>query len=109
PTLKDITSNPKNLDIKEVTATNIPALLPDVAFAAINSGVAMDAKLIPSEDAFVLEQVSLTSDNPYINIIVARTEDKDNATLLRIVKLYQTDAVKQIILEDFKGSQIPVW
>ena len=109
PTLKDITSNPKNLDIKEVAATNIPALLPDVAFAAINSGVAKDAGLIPSEDAFVLEKVSLTSDNPYINIIVARTADKDNKTYLHIVKLFQSDAVKQIIADDSKGSQIPVW
>jgi D-methionine transport system substrate-binding protein len=109
PTLKDITSNPKHLVIKEVTATNIPALLPDLAFAAINSGVAKDAGLVPSEDAIVLEAVNLTSDNPYINIIVARTEDKDNKTLLRIVKLFQTDAVKAIILEDSKGSQIPVW
>lgn len=109
PTLKDITANPKKLVIKEVIATNIPALLPDVAFAAINSGVAKDAKLIPSQDAFVLEQVSLTSDNPYINIIVARTADKDNKTYLRIVKLFQTDEVKKIIAEDYKGSQIPVW
>lgn len=109
PTLKDITSNPKKLVIKEVIATNIPALLPDVTFAAINSGVAKDAKLIPSQDAFVLEQVSLTSDNPYINIIVARTADKDNKTYLRIVKLFQTAEVKKIIDADYKGSQIPVW
>ncbi len=109
PTLKDITSNPKNLVIKEVAATSIPQLLPDVAFAAINSGVAKDAGLNPAKDAFVLEPVALTSDNPYINIIVARTADKDNKTLLRIVALYQTEAVKAVILEDTKGSQIPVW
>ncbi|MHC1734890.1 MAG: MetQ/NlpA family ABC transporter substrate-binding protein [Erysipelotrichaceae bacterium] len=109
PGLKDITSNPKNLDIKEVAATNIPQLLPDVAFAAINSGVAEDAGFIPTEDAFVLEQVNLTSDNPYINVIVARTEDKDDEVLLRIVELFQTDEVKQIILDDYNGSQIPVW
>ena len=109
PGLKDITANPKNLDIKEVAATNIPQLLPDVAFAAINSGVAEDAGFIPTEDAFVLEQVNLTSDNPYINVIVARTEDKDDEVLLRIVELFQTDEVKQIILDDYNGSQIPVW
>jgi len=109
PGLKDITANPKNLDIKEVAATNIPQLLPDVAFAAINSGVAEDAGFIPTEDAFILEQVNLTSDNPYINVIVARTEDKDDEVLLRIVELFQTDEVKQIILDDYNGSQIPVW
>ncbi len=109
PTLKDITSNPKNLQIIEVTATNIPALLPDVTFAVINSGVARDAGLIPTKDAFVLEAVSLESENPYINIIVARTAEKDNPIYLRIIQLYQTDKVKEIILEDFQGSQIPVW
>lgn len=109
PTLKDITANPKQLEIKEVTATNIPALLPDVAFAAVNSGVAFDAKLMNSEAVLAMEEVNLTSDNPYINVIVARTQDKDNAVYQRIVALYQTDAVKKIIEEDTKGSSVPVW
>ena len=107
PSLKD-TLNPRNFDIVEMAATNIPASLDEVPLVVLNSGVAQDAGLIPTEDAIVLEEVR-KGENPYINIIVARTEDKDNPVYLRIVELYQTDEVAAIIAEDSKGSSIPVW
>lgn len=107
PSLKDI-ENPRGFEIIELGATNIPASLEEVPLAAINVGVARDAGFIPTQDALVLEDTS-TGDNPYINVIVARTEDKDNEVYNRIVELYQTDEVKAIIAEDTKGSSIPVW
>jgi len=107
PTIKDIV-NPRNFEIVELAATNIPASLEEVPLAVINSGVATDAGFIPTQDAIVLED-SKPGENPYINIIVARTEDKDNEVYKRIVEIYQTDATKAVIEEDSKGSSIPVW
>lgn len=107
PTLKDI-ENPRNFNILELSATNIPASLEEVPLAAINSGVARDAGFIPTQDSIVLEE-AVPGDNPYINIIAVRTEDKANAIYKRIVELYQTDTTKKIIEEDSKGSSIPVW
>lgn len=107
PTIKDI-ENPRNFNILELAATNIPAALEEVPLAVINSGVARDAGYIPSKDAIVLEEAQ-PGENPYINIIVARTEDKDNEVYRRIVEIYQTDATKAVIEEDSKGSSIPVW
>lgn len=107
PTIKDI-ENPRSFEIIELAATNIPASLEEVPVAVINSGVARDAGFIPTQDAIVLEE-SNPGENPYINIIVARTEDKDNEVYNRIVELYQTDATKEVIEEDSKGSSIPVW
>jgi D-methionine transport system substrate-binding protein len=107
PTLKDI-ENPRGFKILELAATNIPASLQEVPLAVINSGVARDAGFIPSQDAIVLE-ASQPGENPYINIIAVRTEDKDNEVYNRIVEIYQTDETKKIIEEDSKGSSIPVW
>jgi D-methionine transport system substrate-binding protein len=107
PTIKDV-ENPRNFEIIELAAANIPAALREVPLAAINSGVARDAGLIPSQDALILEEAK-PGENPYINVIVARTEDKDNEVYKRIVELYQTDATKAVIEEDSKGSSIPVW
>jgi D-methionine transport system substrate-binding protein len=107
PTIKDI-ENPRNFKIVELAATNIPASLEEVPLAVINSGVAIDAGFIPTKDAIVLEDVK-PGENPYINVIVARTEDKDNEIYKRIVEIYQTDATKAVIQEDTKGSSIPVW
>ncbi len=107
PTIKDI-ENPRDFEIIELSATNIPATLEEVPLAVINSGVATDAGLTPSQDAIVLEEVE-SGENSYINVIVARTEDKDNKVYKRIVELYQTEATKAVIEEDSKGSLIPVW
>lgn len=106
-TLKDI-ENPRGFEIIELAATNIPASLEEVPLAVINSGVARDAGFIPSQDAIALEE-AIPGENPYINIIVARTEDKDNEVYNRIVEIYQTDETKAIIEEDSKGSSIPVF
>lgn len=108
PTIKDITENPKNLQIIELAATNIPPALDEVPLAAINSGVATDAGFVPSQDALVLEDYQ-NSGNLYVNVIAARTADKDRPEFQKIIAIYHTDAVKEIIAEDSKGSSIPVW
>lgn len=108
PSLKDIQENPRNFEIIELAATNIPASLEEVPIAVINSGVARDAGFIPSEDSIVLEE-GKPGENKYVNIIVVRTEDRDSEVYNRIVELYHTDEVKDIIAEDSKGSSIPVW
>lgn len=107
PTLKDI-ENPRNFNIVELAATNIPASLEEAPLAAINSGVAADAGIIPTKEALVLEE-SKSGENPYINVIAVRTQDKDNEVYKRIVEIYQTDETKKVIEEDTKGSSIPVW
>lgn len=108
PTLKDI-ENPRGFNILELSAANIPASLDEVPLAAINSGVARDAGFLPSKDALVLENPTGEDIGQYVNVIVVRTEDKDNEVYKRIVELYQTDETKAVIEEDSKGSSIPVW
>lgn len=108
PTLKDITENKLNLEIIEVDAATTARTLEDVTCAAINSGFAVDAGFIPKEDAIFLEPIDENS-KPYINIIAAKREDKDNKVLKRIVELYQTDEVKEIIDRLYKGSQVTTW
>ena len=109
PTVADIIDNPLNLDIVEVDAGGIYSLLPDVACAVINCNFALSFGLNPSQDAIFEDNPTNYSGNGYINVIVARTEDKDNETLKKIVEAYQSDEVKQIYATDFKGAYIAVW
>lgn len=109
PTLNDITENAKNIKFTEVEAANTPSLLPDVAAAVINGGHAVDNGLNPKTDSIFLEKVEDGVDNPYVNIIVARSEDKDNEIYKKIVKAYQSDDVKKVIEEVYKGAYIPAW
>ncbi|SPF69477.1 NLPA lipoprotein [Propionibacterium ruminifibrarum] len=108
PTTDDITDNPKNLQITELDAAQTARSLEDVDAAVINSGMAVDAGLIPSTDSIFIEEVGEES-TPYYNVIAARAEDTDNETYKKVVEYYQSDAVAQTITESTKGSQIAVW
>ena len=108
PTLKDVVENPLELELVEVDASTTARVQEDVTVSVINSGFAVDAGLNPAKDAIFLEPVDDKS-KPYINVIAVRTEDKDNKALKRIVELYQTEAVRAIINELYKGSQVTPW
>lgn len=108
PELKDITSNPLNLEFVEVEAANTASLLPDVAAAFVNGAHAVDNGL-HLEDAVYTEQVQPGSDNPYINIIAVRTADLNNELYQKVLKAYQTPEVAQTILDVYKGTYIPAF
>ncbi|MGB4588429.1 MAG: MetQ/NlpA family ABC transporter substrate-binding protein [Clostridiaceae bacterium] len=107
-TLKDVTENRLNLKLIEVDASTTARTLEDVTASLINSGFAVDAGFNPANDSIFLEPIDENS-KPYVNIIAARTEDKDSEVLKRIVEIYQTEPVKEIINELYKGSQQISW
>lgn len=108
PTVSDIKENKLNLKIQELDASQTARALDDVTASIINSGVAVDAGYTPSKDAIYLEPVDKSS-KPYVNIIVARKKDAENATYKKIVEAYQTEDTKKVIEEVSKGSLLPAW
>lgn len=108
PEIKDITSNPLNLEFVEVEAANTASLLPDVAAAFVNGAHAVDNGL-KLEDAVYTEQVEPGSDNPYINIIACRTGEEDNEVYQKVLAAYQSEQSAQAILDIYQGAYIPAW
>ena len=108
PVVEDITSNPLNLSFETLDSSQTARALEDVTASVINSGMAVDAGFIPTEDAVFLEPVTDSSD-PYYNAIVSREEDKDNEVFKKIIEAYQAEDTKEVIEETSKGSSIPVW
>ena len=108
PVVEDITSNPLNLTFETLDSSQTARALEDVTASVINSGMAVDAGFIPTEDAVFLEPVTDSSD-PYYNAIVSREEDKDNEVFKKIIEAYQAEDTKEVIDETSKGSSIPVW
>jgi D-methionine transport system substrate-binding protein len=104
--LDKIKKNPKNIEIVPVVAGQTPRVLPDVAASIINNGIAVDAGFNPVKDSIFHEDDTAT---PYINIIAARTEDKDNKTLKKIVELYQEEDTADFIEKEYNGSTIPTF
>lgn len=108
PSVADITENPKNLVLTELDASQTARALQDLDASVINNGMAVDAGLLPAQDAIFLEPVNEDS-KPYYNVIAARPEDVDNEVYQTIVEYYQSEGTKQVIEETTKGSSIPVW
>jgi D-methionine transport system substrate-binding protein len=109
PQISDITANRLNLKFIEVEAAQTPRLLDDVAASIINGGHAVDAGLNPERDSIALERQDGGSQNPYINVIAARTADKDNPLYKRVVDAYHSDAVKEVFRTVYKGAFIAAW
>jgi len=111
PTVRDIIENPKQIKIYEVDAGNTPSLLPDVAAAIINSNYAVDNNLNPTTDPIFSDGVGgkIEQDNPYINVIAARSADKDKEIFKKVIAEYQTKETADIILKIYKGGEVPVF
>lgn len=109
-TIDNIKKNPKNLEIIELDASQTARNLTEVAASVINSGMAVDAGFIPTQDSIYLEDKDDPAKAIYVNIFAARKEDKDSKTLENFVKnYYQTDQTKKLIEKETKGSEIPAW
>lgn len=101
----DITENPKNIQIVELDAAQLPRSLDDTDASVINTNYATAAGLNPKKDAIAIE----SEKSPYANVIAVRTEDKDKPLVKTLVESYHSPEVKAFILEKYNGTVIPSW
>jgi len=67
--------------------------------------LALEAGLNPSEDALVIEG----SESPYVNILVARPDNKDSEAMQKLANALKSDAVKDFIKEKYEGAVVPAF
>ena len=103
-TINDIAENPKKLEIIELEAAQLPRSLDDVTISVINAGYAKSANL-DSRKALATED----NTSPYVNIIAAREQDKDNPTYQKFVKIFQSDNVRKYINDNFSDGLVPAF
>ena len=101
-TTHDIQHNYKHLNIVTLNAAQIPRGLPDVALAAINTNYAQPNGLSPKK-ALLVEG----SDSPYVNLIVARTDNKNTKKIKELVEAFQSEAVIKEAKKLFGDYAIP--
>lgn len=107
PTVFDVADNPKNVELVELDAAQLPRSLEDVDVAVINGNFALEAGLVPTKDALVLES---GEDNPYANIVAFRAEDEDNEAIQTLISLLTSDEVRTYIEETWpNGELIPAF
>lgn len=109
PEIADVTGYIYNIEIVPTSANTLASTLDDFAASTINGTYAIPYGLVPSKDGLLIESQNTTGDNPYVNIIVARTEDAENETYKTIVDAYHTQLVAQYILEAYKETFFPAF
>lgn len=108
-TIDDIAENPNDFNFQD----NVEAALLPTAYdnnegdaVLINSNYALDAGLSPTEDAIAME--SADQDNPYANVVAARSEDENDARIETLVEVLLSDDVREYIEDNYEGAVVPV-
>lgn len=109
-TINEITANPRNFEIIELAASQTARSLDDVDIACINSGMAVDAGFVPTEDAIYLEDHTDPDKEIYVNIVATLPANADSEVLKDLIEnYYRQDETKKLIEETSKGSDVVVW
>nr|WP_302665871.1 MetQ/NlpA family ABC transporter substrate-binding protein [uncultured Agathobaculum sp.] len=100
----DIVENPKNLDIQEIAAEQLPRSLEDVDLAVINGNYALQADLNAKEDSLITENPEYAK--VYVNVVACRSGDENSDKIQALKKALQSDTVKQFIDDTYKGAVV---
>ena len=100
----DIVENPKNLDIQEIAAEQLPRSLEDVDLAVINGNYALQADLNAKEDSLITENPDYAK--VYVNVVACRSGDETGDKITALKEALQSDAVKQFIDDTYKGAVV---
>lgn len=91
--------------VTPVAAAQTAIALDSVAASVINNDFIADAGLSPA-DALYQDDASSEIARPYINVWVARAEDKDNETYLELVELFHDAEVEAALVENSGGTAV---
>ena len=109
PEIKHVTSYIYNIEIVPTTANTLVSTLDDFGASTINGTYATAAGYVPSRDAILIETQDEGGNNPFVNIIVARSSEKDNPVYKKVVEAYQTELVAEYLLAKYKEAYFPAF
>ena len=107
-TKTDIVENPKNLDILEVEAAQVPRSLPDVDVAVINGNYAIEAGLKVS-DALAVEASDSEAATTYGNVVAVKEGKEEDAKTKALIEALTSDVVKEYMEQTYEGAVVPLF
>lgn len=107
-TVADIVENPKNLQIKEIEAAQVPRSLDDSEIAVINCNYALSAGL-ELDKSLAVESDSGEAAKAYANVIAVKEGNENTDKTKALVKALQSDDVKEFINSNYKGAVVALF
>lgn len=107
-TKNDIVENPKNLNLYEVEAAQIPRVVEDVDIAVINGNYAIEAGFKVSEALAVEDSQSIAA-TTYGNVIAVREGHEKDENIVALVEALTSDEVKAFMETTYEGAVVPLF
>lgn len=107
-TKADIAENPKNLDIVELEAAQVPSRLGDVDLAVINGNYALGAGLKVA-DALAIESADGEAAKAYVNVLAVKEGRENDPAIQALAAALTSDTVKTYIEDTYQGAVVPVF
>ncbi|NCC67151.1 MAG: metal ABC transporter substrate-binding protein [Clostridia bacterium] len=105
----DIAENPKNIEIVEMEAAQLPSALADVDMAVINGNYAIDAGLSVKNDAVATEDAESEAAQTYANILVVKEGNETNPAILALAEALRSEKVKTFINDTYDGAVVAMF
>ena len=107
-TKNDIVENPKNLQLYEVEAAQLPRVIGDVDVAVINGNYAIEAGYKVS-DALAVEASDSLAATTYGNVVAVRAGEENDPAIQALIKALTSDEVKAFIESTYDGAVVPLF
>ena len=107
-TKNDIVENPKNLDIVELEAAQLPRSLSDGDIAVINGNYAIEAGLKVS-DALAVEDSQSLAASTYGNIVAVKEGQEESESTKALIEALTSPEVKAFMEETYEGAVVPLF
>lgn len=108
-TPNDITSNPKNLQFKELEAAMLPQTASEVDLSVINSNFAMEGGMNPATDSLASEDADSEAAQTFANIVAVKEGHENDPAIQALVKALKSDKVKEYIEKTYSGAVVAVF
>ena len=104
----DIAENPKNVEIIEMEAAQIPLSLGSLDIGVINGNYAIGNDLA-LEGALAIESADTLTPDSYQNVVAVRSGDENRPELQALIQALQTQEVADYINNNYEGAVAPVF
>lgn len=104
----DIVENPKNLEITEMEAAQLPRSLADLDIAVINANYALQADLSIA-NALQAEASDSTAAQAYANVLAVKEGNETNEGLVALAEALKSDTAREFILNTYNDSVQPLF
>ena len=104
----DIAENPKNLQIEELEAAQLPRSLDSLDLAVINGNYALQAGL-NAADALAVESTDGEAAQAYVNVLAVKEGRENDPAIQALVAALQSDEVKAFMEETWPGAVVPMF